>query len=97
MDAWPRRSGRHATSTDGVAWTRGGVVFDVRTGNYSVGAFAPAVVRTVSGFHMIFTGNKIVSGTDIQSKLINADSSDGLTWSAAISPSAPQVAAPPST
>ncbi len=59
---------------------RGGVVFDVGTGNYSEGAFAPAVVRTASGFHMLFTGNKIVSGTDIQSKLINADSSDGLTW-----------------
>ena len=33
-------------------------------------------------FHMIFTGNKIVAGTDIQSKLINASSDDGLTWSA---------------
>lgn len=65
-----------------MVWTRGGVVFDVGAGNHSVGAFAPAVVRTVSGFHMIFTGNKIVSDTDIQSKLINADSSDGLTWSA---------------
>jgi len=72
----------YATSTDGVVWARGGVVFDVGTGNYSEGAFAPAVVRTASGFHMIFTGNKIVSGTDIQSKLINADSTDGLTWAA---------------
>ena len=51
-------------------------------GNYSEGAFAPAVVRTATGFHMLFTGNKIVAGGDIQSKLINADSSDGLTWSA---------------
>ncbi len=80
----------YATSSDGLAWKRGGVVFDVGTGNYSEGAFAPAVVRTASGFHMLFTGNKIVSGTDIQSKLINADSSDGLTWAAgniAFSPS----------
>ena len=72
----------YATSTDGLVWARGGVVFDVGTGNYSQGAFAPAVVRTASGFHMLFTGNKIVSGTDIQSKLINADSNDGLTWAA---------------
>jgi hypothetical protein len=75
--------GRHATSTNGVAWTRAGVVFDVGTGHCSVGAFAPAVVRTASGFHRIFTGNKIVSGTDIQSKLINVDSTDGFTWAAA--------------
>ena len=72
----------YATSTDGLVWKRGGVVFDVGTGNYSEGAFAPAVVRTASGFHMLFTGNKIVAGTDIQSKLINADSTDGLTWAA---------------
>ena len=72
----------YSTSTDGLAWARGGVVFDVGTGNYSEGAFAPAVVRTASGFHMLFTGNKIVAGSDIQSKLINADSSDGLTWAA---------------
>jgi predicted GH43/DUF377 family glycosyl hydrolase len=72
----------YATSTDGLVWTRGGVVFDVGTGNYGEGAFAPAVVRTESGFHMVFTGNKIVSGDDIQSKLINADSVDGLNWTA---------------
>lgn len=72
----------YATSTDGLVWTRGGVVFDVGTGNYSEGAFSPAVVRTASGFHMLFTGNKVVSGTAIQSKLINADSPDGLNWAA---------------
>ena len=80
----------YATSVDGIAWDRGGVVFDVGTGNYSEGAFAPAVVRTGlatpdpadDAFHMIFTGNKIVSGDDIQSKLINADSTDGITWAA---------------
>ena len=65
-----------------MVWTRGGVVFAVGTGTYGVGAFAPAVVRTASAFHMIFTGNKIVSGADIQSKLINADSTDGFTWAA---------------
>jgi predicted GH43/DUF377 family glycosyl hydrolase len=71
----------YATSTDGVAWKRGGIVFDLAPGgNYSEGAFAPAVVRTATGFHMLFTGNKIVSGDDIQSKLINADSADGLNW-----------------
>ncbi len=48
----------YATSSDGVTWTRGGVVFDVSGGNYSLGAFAPAVVRTQNGFSMIFTGNK---------------------------------------
>ena len=31
---------------------------------------------------MLFTGNKVVAGEDIQSKLINADSPDGLTWAA---------------
>ena len=75
----------YATSTDGLVWDRGGVVFDVGTGNYSEGAFAPAVVRTGletpdpadDAFHMIFTGNKIVAGSDIQSKLINASSPDG--------------------
>lgn len=80
----------YSTSTDGLVWDRGGVVFDVGTGNYSQGAFAPGVVRTGletpdpadDAFHMIFTGNKIVAGGDIQSKLINADSPDGTTWSA---------------
>jgi predicted GH43/DUF377 family glycosyl hydrolase len=78
----------YATSTDGVAWNRGGIVFDIGTGNYSEGAFAPAVVRTGletpdpadDAFHMIFTGNKIVAGGEIQSKLINASSPDGTTW-----------------
>ena len=81
----------YATSTDGVTWERGGVVFDVGTGNFSEAAFAPAVVKLGTetpddprddGFHMVFTGNKIVAGGDIQSKLINASSADGLTWAA---------------
>ena len=87
----------YATSTDGLVWTRGGVVFDVGTGNYSQGAFAPAVVRTASGFHMLFTGNKIVAGTDIQSKLINADSADGLTWTAGNIAFRSRLRRPPST
>ncbi len=79
----------YATSTDGITWDRGGVVFDVGTGNEGEAVFAPAVVRTGldtpgtndDGFHMIFTANKIVAGGDIQSKLINGDSPDGITWS----------------
>ena len=79
----------YATSVDGVTWDRGGVVFDVGTGNEGLAVFAPAVVRTGletpdpndDAFHMVFTANKSVAGDDIQSKLINGDSTDGITWS----------------
>jgi len=72
-----------ATSTDGLVWQRGGVVFDVAGGNYGQGAWAPTVWKdTGGGFHMLFTGNKIVAGGQIQAKLINASSSDGVTWTA---------------
>ena len=70
----------YATSTDGLTWHRGGIVFDIGTGNYSRGAWSPTVWKSGTTYRMIFTGAKDVSGGGIQTKLINASSSDGTAW-----------------
>jgi len=77
-----RRIG-YASSLDGVTWQRGGIVFDIGGGgNYSLGAWAPAVWRESGGdYHMIFTGAKTVAGGEAQTKLLNASTTDGgITW-----------------
>jgi predicted GH43/DUF377 family glycosyl hydrolase len=72
----------YATSPDGITWTKGGKVFAPEDGlpaNFSDGAFAPAVFKDGSTFRMILTGLKITGGVG-QTKLINASSSDGISW-----------------
>jgi hypothetical protein len=50
--------------------------------NIAVGAFAPTVWMTSSGFSMLLTGRKLVSGSTYQTKIILAtSSSDGISWS----------------
>ena len=72
----------YATSSDGLTWKRGGVVFDVSGGNYSQGAFAPAVVRTQNGFRCSSPATRSSPGSASRASMINADSQDGLTWNA---------------
>jgi len=76
----------YATSPDGVTWTKGGKVISPEdpgaNANYSFGAFAPSVYKTGATYQMLLTGRKLVSGTNFQTKIMNATSSDGITWSA---------------
>jgi predicted GH43/DUF377 family glycosyl hydrolase len=76
----------YATSPDGITWTKGGKVISPEdpgaNANYSFGAFAPSVYKTGSTYRMLLTGRKLVSGTTFQTKVMSADSSDGITWSA---------------
>lgn len=77
----------YATSPDGIAWTKGGKVIAPEdpgaNANYSFGAFAPTVWKTAAGgYRMLLTGRKIVSGSEFQTKVMNAASSDGITWTA---------------
>jgi predicted GH43/DUF377 family glycosyl hydrolase len=84
----------YATSLDGITWTKGGKVISPEdpgaNANYSFGAFAPSVYKIGNGYRMLLTGRKLVSGTTFQTKVMNADSTDGITWSApspAVNPS----------
>ena len=85
----------YATSPDGVVWPKGGKVIapeDAGTSaNIQFGAFAPTVWKTGSGYSMLLTGRKLVSGGDVfQTKIMATTSSDGITWagpSPALNPS----------
>jgi predicted GH43/DUF377 family glycosyl hydrolase len=77
----------YATAPDGINWARGGKVISPEdpgaNANYSFGAFAPTVWKTSGGgYRMLLTGRKLVSGTTMQTKVMDADSSDGITWTA---------------
>lgn len=76
----------YATSADGVTWTKGGKVISPEdpgaNANYSFGAFAPSVYKTGATYRMLLTGRKLVSGSTFQTKIMSADSSDGIAWSA---------------
>ena len=77
----------YATSLDGVHWTKGGKVIAPEdpgaNANYSFGAFAPSVFKTApNAYRMLLTGRKLVSGSTFQTKIMDASSSDGITWSA---------------
>ena len=76
----------YATSSDGIIWAKGGKVIapeDAGTNaNIQFGAFAPTVWKTSSGYSMLLTGRKLVSGGNVfQTKLMSSTSSDGITWS----------------
>jgi predicted GH43/DUF377 family glycosyl hydrolase len=72
----------YATSTDGVEWNRGGIVIDLNnTANDGYGAWAPSVTKDADGYTMVYTGWKPVSGgATIATKLITAESPDGIDW-----------------
>ena len=77
----------YATSPDGVTWTKGGKVIAPEdpgaNANYSFGAFAPSVFKTgPASYRMLLTGRKLVSGSTFQTKIMDAGSSDGISWSA---------------
>ena len=77
----------YATSPDGISWTKGGKVIAPEdpgaNANYSFGAFAPSVFKTApNSYRMLLTGRKLVSGSTFQTKVMDATSSDGITWSA---------------
>ncbi|HEX6228932.1 MAG TPA: hypothetical protein VFZ41_05655 [Solirubrobacterales bacterium] len=84
-----KRRVAYATSPDGIAWTKGGKVISPEdpgsNANYEFGAWAPTVWKTQSGFEMLLAGRKNL-GTALepvfQTRIMNADSSDGISWSA---------------
>jgi predicted GH43/DUF377 family glycosyl hydrolase len=85
----------YATSVDGMTWAKGGKVIAPEdpgvSANIQFGAFAPTVWKTASGFSMLLTGRKLVSGGDVfQTKVMETTSTDGLVWagpSPALNPS----------
>jgi predicted GH43/DUF377 family glycosyl hydrolase len=85
----------YATSTDGMIWAKGGKVIAPEdpgaSANIGSGAFSPTVWKTTSGFSMLLTGRKLISGgTTYQTKIMETTSTDGLVWtgpSPALNPS----------
>ena len=76
----------YATSIDGITWAKGGKVIAPEdagvSANIAFGAYAPTVWRTATGYSMLLTGRKLVSGSTFQTKIQSASSGDGITWSA---------------
>jgi predicted GH43/DUF377 family glycosyl hydrolase len=74
----------YATSIDGMTWAKGGKVIAPEdpgvSANIQFGAFAPTVWKTASGFSMLLTGRKLVSGDVFQTKIMETTSPDGLVW-----------------
>jgi predicted GH43/DUF377 family glycosyl hydrolase len=84
----------YATSQDGMTWAKGGKVLAPEdpgvSANIQFGAFAPTVWQTQSGFSMLLTGRKLVSGDTFATKILESTSTDGLVWtdpSPALNPS----------
>jgi predicted GH43/DUF377 family glycosyl hydrolase len=75
----------YATSVDGIRWAKGGKVIAPEdpgvSANIAFGAFAPTVWKTASGYSMLLTGRKIVSGDTFQTKIMGTTSTDGIVWS----------------
>jgi len=75
----------YATSSDGINWAKGGKVIAPEdpgvSANIAFGAFAPTVWKTASGYSMLLTGRKLVSGSTFQTKIMSTTSSDGISWS----------------
>jgi predicted GH43/DUF377 family glycosyl hydrolase len=75
----------YATSSDGVNWAKGGKVIAPEdpgvSANIAFGAFAPTVWKTTTGYSMLLTGRKLVSGSTFQTKIMSTTSSDGISWS----------------
>jgi predicted GH43/DUF377 family glycosyl hydrolase len=75
----------YATSSDATTWAKGGKVIAPEdpgvSANIQFGAFAPTVWKTSSGFSMLLTGRKLVSGGNVfQTKIMGTTSTDGLVW-----------------
>jgi predicted GH43/DUF377 family glycosyl hydrolase len=75
----------YATSSDGVNWAKGGKVLAPEdpgvSANIAFGAFAPTVWKTATGYSMLLTGRKLVSGSTFQTKIMSTTSTDGISWS----------------
>ena len=75
----------YATSSDGIAWNKGGKVIAPEdpgtSANIEFGAYSPTVWKVGDSYEMLFTGRKIVSGTTFQTKVISGGSDDGINWS----------------
>src|SRR5262245_6390969 len=75
----------YATSTDGVAWSKGGKVIAPEdpgmSANIEFGAFAPSVWKTPTGYSMLMSGRKLVGGGVFQTKIMGSTSADGVSWS----------------
>jgi predicted GH43/DUF377 family glycosyl hydrolase len=75
----------YATSSDGIHWAKGGKVVAPEdpgvSANIAFGAFAPTVWKTASGYSMLLTGRKLVSGSTFQTKIMATTSTDGIAWS----------------
>jgi predicted GH43/DUF377 family glycosyl hydrolase len=76
-----KKSIAYATSTDGIAWSKAGAVIESGSGNVEFGVFAPTVWKDGATFRMLVGGRKETSG-ELQTKLINYSSTDGIVWTA---------------
>jgi predicted GH43/DUF377 family glycosyl hydrolase len=76
----------YATSSDGITWAKGGKVISPEdpgaNANYQFGAFAPSVYKTGDKYRMLLVGRKEVGGGVFQTKVMSADSNDGIAWTA---------------
>ena len=79
-----KKSIAYATSTDGLTWSKAGAVIESGSGNVEFGVFAPTVWkdRRREPFKMLVGGRKETQqGSGVfQTKLIAANSPDGLDW-----------------
>ena len=80
-----RKRINYATSVNGIVWQKGGTVLGPEspnvTANYSEGAYAPGVYKVGTTYYMVFSGRKIVSGDEYQTKILSSDSPNGINWS----------------
>lgn len=79
VPAWTQIPTFYATSGDGLAWTRHGVVLpNGPAGSLdSVGAYNPSVFRRGSLYEMVYSG---YGGSPFTGRLLHARSIDGVTW-----------------
>ena len=67
----------YATSTDGIAWSKGGKVIAPEdpgvSANLAFGAYAPTVWKDGNDYNMLLAGRKIVSGDEFQTKILGID------------------------
>jgi predicted GH43/DUF377 family glycosyl hydrolase len=72
----------YATSTDGIEWTKYGIVMDVGgAGEWDRGWIdTPDVVKTDDGYVLVYYGDTIQQLSEINSAMGVAYSPDGITW-----------------
>jgi len=72
----------YATSTDGISWTKHGVVMEVGgDGEWDRGWIdTPEVVKTHDGYYLSYYGDTVQQPSEINSSMGAATSSDGIIW-----------------